>query len=111
MKNKLHNHIKNHLDKGRTIDLIKKELKILGYKEKHIEKLIRSYLVKHHLVKPLLISIIPLIVLLSLLFIDPTTIGYVSKEETYNYTDQINLALNQDDACLLYTSPSPRDRS
>ena len=66
-----HHHIKKHLDKGRNLDFIRKQLKTLGYQEKHIEKLIRSYLVKHHFLKPILISIIPLIMLISLFLIGP----------------------------------------
>ena len=54
-----HKHIKKHLDKGKTLSFIKKELRLLGYEEKHIEQIIRSYLLRHHFVKPLLYSIIP----------------------------------------------------
>jgi len=70
-----HNHIKEHIKKGYSLGSIKKELKVLGYKEKHIEKLIKGYLIKHHFAKPILLSIIPLILLISLIFMQPTING------------------------------------
>jgi hypothetical protein len=72
-----HHHIKKHLAKGHTLNFIKRELKILGYQEKHIESLIKSYLINHHFAKPILISLIPLILLISLLSIEPTITGNV----------------------------------
>lgn len=78
MKNKHpHHHIRKHLDKGKTFDFIKKELKLLGYEEKHIKKIIGSYLINHHFAKPIVLSIIPLLFLVSLLFIEPTITGNV----------------------------------
>ncbi len=88
--NKAHEHIKKHLSKGHNLDFVK--LRLLEHGEHNIEKSVRSYLIKHHFAKPLLYSILPLIIL-TLLLMKPATIGFVAKEVTYNHTDQLNLAL------------------
>jgi len=97
-RKELHWHIKQRLNRGCALNSIKEEFRKVGYKEDYIEKLFRGFLFKQYAVKSFLYSIIPIILVMSLLIVKPNITGQVAYEQNYNYTDQISIAFNQNDS-------------
>ena len=90
---KLKKYVRTNVDKGYSLDNIKKGLIKYGYDPKFTEKLIHGYIIKNHIHR--YVAVIALVILFSILLIKPTITGYAILTRYTDHIDNIDLNIDK----------------